>query len=103
MEIQGHDFIGSRALEEFSDEETADRIARIDDAVLAGIAEIRDEDENAFGFCVMEGIDKNKEVKDPLADRRESRMNNETILAFNGAKGFGKDFAIGEVRDLDWR
>ena len=81
MEIHGQHAVRARGLDHIGDELRGDGVAALGLAVLAGIAEIRDDGGDAAGRSAAAGVDHDEQLHQVVVDRLAGRLDQEYIAA----------------------
>ena len=99
VEVHGHNPVGARGLEQVGDETGGDRYARFVLFVGPGIGVVGQHRRDSAGARMLDGIDHDEELHDPLVYRRARRLDDIDILATDAFGDFDLDILI---RELDY-
>ena len=84
----------------FGDQLGGDRRARLDLAILPGVAEVGDDRDDAAGRRALERVDHDQQLHQRLVRRRAGRLHDEAVDAADVLADLDVDLAVGEVRDV---
>ena len=100
VQVNRHEAVGTRGLEEIGDESSRDRLATTVLLVLPRVAVERDDHGDALGRGALEGVDHDELLHDPRVDRCGVALQHEAVAATHGFLEAHKDLAVGEVVGL---
>ena len=100
VQVDGHQPVGARGLEQVGDEPGRDRLTAAVLLVLAGVAVERHDHGDPLGRRPLERVDHEQLLHDPLVDRRGVALQHEGVAAAHRLLEAHEDLAVGEVERL---
>ena len=97
VQVDGHDPVGARGLEQVGDQARRNRFAAAVLLVLPGVGIKRQDRGDPLGASPLERVDHDQLLHQPLVDRRRVRLQDERVAAAYRFVEAHEDLAVGEV------
>lgn len=92
---------GASAFDQTCHEFCRDRLTRIGDLVLAGVAKVGDDNMDVFGEAAFQGVDNQEELHEILIDVVCRCLDHEAVAAADAFTDLHIAFTAGKLREFD--